>query len=355
MLMVLFAAVAAMVAICFSTIAEFYTMEAVLPDFLSDSSVSVEINQVSDSPNPVRTKDLVEYFSLHGSGVLIYKDYPISNGKAVLLSGKTNFNPDIVEGRSFQQEDFVQQEPVALIAEEFRNRCVDRDGESYFLHENIEYRVVGIFKTQASRKYAAWGDTSGAMYYVNMSALVGNNLEIPLNGSFAIDAIEKSMDVYDDFVLYANQINPDLNLRAEINMSSTSQNLMQSIKNTFIVIFALALTAFLVFLNVFSTTYYWLEGRFKELAVRIMSGGTMFRIRCLLLRDYLLIVTIGYFLGLIIAIMVIKSGVFPFIGETVHLAAISASYLLCFITGATAGWLVLLFRLKKEIAAQIRG
>lgn len=355
LLMVLFAAVAAMVTLCFATVAEFYAMESVLPDFLSDNSVNVAIYQRSDGESLVKTKDLLEFCYAQDAALIVYKNYPISNGKAVFLSGNTAFKPELVEGRSFSKDDFEHQAPVALIAEEIRDRGINRNGELYFLHENIEYRVIGIFRRQTSRRHATWGDKSGALYFVNMAASTGTNLDTPLNGSYFIDAKEKSMDVFDELTLYIRRINPEIDIKAHVNTASTSQNLMQSIRNTQVIILAFALTSILVLLNVFSMTYYWIEGRYKELAVRIMSGGRLPRIRLMMLLDYLLIVTIGYGFGLIIAVMVIKSGMFPFIGETVHLAAVIAGYLLCLAAGSFAGWISLTLRLRQEIITQIRG
>ncbi len=355
MLIAVFAAVAAMVALCFTTVAQFFIMEAVDPDFLSDNSVKVEIHQSNDGGFLVHTRDLLEYYSLQGGNLIVYRSYPIANGKAVFLSGDTAFKPEIIEGRSFSKDDFEQQAAVALIDERIRDRCIKRDGELYFLHEGNEYKVVGIFKTQTARQYGGWGATSGALYYVNMAAAIGKNLETPLNGIYSIDAKEKSMDSFDGFTTYAQKINPGINIRAEAATASTPQHLIQSIRNTQILIIAFALTIILVLLNVFSTTYYWLEGRYKELAVRIMSGAGTPSLRGMLLRDYLLIVTIGYGIGLALAIIIIKAGWFPFIGESVHLSAVVVGYLLCLAAGTVTGSIALVLRLKQEIITQIRG
>lgn len=91
------------------------------------------------------------------------------------------------------------------------------------------------------------------------------------------------------------------------------------------------------------------------MAVRIMSGAGTFGLRAILLRDYLLIVTIGYGIGLALAIIIIKAGWFPFIGESVHLSAVVAGYLLCLAAGTVTGSIALALRLKQEIITQIRG
>ncbi|MBZ4666577.1 MAG: hypothetical protein JG770_1830 [Mahella sp.] len=355
MLIAVFAAVAAMVALCFTTVAQFYIMETVDPDFLSDNSVKVEIYQINDGEPLVQTKDLLEYFSLQGGSLIVYRSYPIANGKAVFLSGDTGFKPNIIEGRSFSTDDFEQQAAVALIDAGIRDRCIERDGELYFLHEGNEYKVVGIYKAPTVRQYGVWGDTSGALYYVNMAAAIGKNLDTPLNGVYFIDAKEKSMDYFDGLAAYAKKINPEINMRAEVNSASTSQNLIQSIRETQVLIIAFALTIILVLLNVFSTTYYWLEGRYKELAVRIMSGAGTPSLRRMLLRDYLLIVTIGYGIGLALAIIIIQAGLFPFIGESVYMSAVVVGYLLCLAVGIVTGSIALSLRLKQEIITQIRG
>jgi len=344
----MFSTVATMVALCFSTIAEFYTFESVLPDFLSSNSISIDIHQDSTQNQLVTTKSLIEFFANQDTNMIVYKNYPVSNGKAVLLFGKTAFQLELVSGRSFLPIDFEQQAPVALVAEEAQDRCTVVDGNLYILHENREYHVIGIYRSLTGG-YSARGYET--LYYVNMAV----NLDAPLNGTFLLDAGGASIRVFEDFSLFLKQTNPELQTRAEVHANSTVNNLVRAITNSMLVNLIFVLTAFLVLLNAFSITYYWIEGRFKEIAVRMIAGGSRSQIRRMMLRDYLAIVTCSYGLGAIISFKVIKSGTFPFIGTSIHLPAILAGYLACLTAGAMLGWISITIRLKKDIVRQMRG
>lgn len=71
LLIAVFVAVAAMVALCFATIAQFYIMEAVNPDFLSDNSVKVEIHQSNEGEPLVQTRDLLKHLSAQGRSLIV--------------------------------------------------------------------------------------------------------------------------------------------------------------------------------------------------------------------------------------------------------------------------------------------
>jgi|SRR5690554_3669219 len=340
----MFSVIATMFSLCFSTIAEFYSMEVVSPDFLSTNSITIDIGQ-SDSQDQVTIKDLINYSSTQ-TDILIYRDYPISMGKAVFLSGETDFNLELVSGRSFMATDFAQQAPVAIVSETALDNCIERNGELYLVHDNDEYSIIGVFESSQTAELRR-----NTQYYVNMTAA----MEAPLDGTYLLDAKTESMKIFDGLSTNLKQINPDLQIRAYANAQSTAHSLVQAINNSMIVNLIFALAAFLVLLNAFSVTYYWIEGRFKELAVRIMTGARIPRVRRMMLGDYLAIVTCSYGLGTVISILIIKSGFFPFIGETVHFLAIVAGYLICLVAGLFIGWISLTARLKQDVILQIRG
>ena len=63
-------------------------MQSRQPDFLSDSHVTVYIQQyLPDTKTPVTVKDLIDYTNTRDIDLIIYKDYLMSNGKSVFLAG----------------------------------------------------------------------------------------------------------------------------------------------------------------------------------------------------------------------------------------------------------------------------
>jgi len=326
------------------------------PDFLSGQHINVYIQQwQEDDSATVKTKDLIDYCKDRDDNFILYKDYQMTWGKAVYLRGNTSFNPELVEGRNFTREDFEKQTPTVLIAEVLNDRCILREGKQYLLHENNEYQIIGKFRREPYLQYMGQ-DKFNATYFVNMAASFDTNLNTTLNGYYTIDANEKSIDFLKGFKSLAKQINPYIRIDVKkATMVSNTQKLLRAFNNSTKLVIVFILTAFLILLNISSITNYWIEGRKKEISVRMLSGGRAFNIIKMMLRDYLLIVTIGYGIGLIISIIILHSETFSYIGGTIYPAAVIAGYVTCIVIGIIAGFISLTMKLKQNIILQMRG
>ena len=354
-----FIAIAMLFTISFSFIAESYYMQTIWPDFLSGEHINVYIMQdIQLSENLVRAKDLIDYLKERNENIIIYKDFQISGGKAVYLSGETSFKPKIIEGRSFSEEDFEKQKPVAIISDEewTNNRCVRRDGKDYYLHENNKYEVIGRFKREQYKNYIE-REKFDALYFVNMTASFETNLATPINGIYSIDARENSRDFLNDFEKVAKKINPAIGI-GEIKKSKVDDviwMLKMAIDSSMNFLVILVSTAFLILLNISSITNYWIEGRKREISIRMLSGGKASAIRNMMLRDYLLIVTIGYGLGALLAIILLYFAEKRFyFGATIYTTAIISTYITCLLIGAISGFIFITIKLKRNIILQMR-
>lgn len=350
-------AVAVLFTLCFSAIAEYYYVQTVWPDFLSGQHIIVKIQQwQEDNSINVKTEDLINYFKNKEDNFIIYKDFPFSHGRAVYLGGNTTFNPELTEGRNFNEEDFKNQTSTVIVSEDVSERCILRNGKEYFLHENNEYEVIGKYKIPTSRKYAASWDKSSALYFVNMAASFETNLSTPLNGDYIIDAKENSIGFLRGFTSLIKKINPH-NIYIDVGeavLITNRQNIQQTIKNSMPFIIVFFLTAFLILLNISSITNHWIEGRKKEIFIRMLSGGKPSTIRWMMLRDYLMIATIGYGLGLLLAIVAIWLGILSFIGKNIYPLVVIAGYMVCITIGVIAGFIYLTVNLKQNIIMQMR-
>ncbi|MDD3819153.1 MAG: hypothetical protein PHG41_04910 [Actinomycetota bacterium] len=187
-IILLFIYIAVLFTVCFSSIAKDYYTQKVNPDFLSDSHIGIFIDQdLSATKNPVTTKDLISYCeSKDGDFILYEENFQISGGKALYLSGNTSFKLEIVEGRSFTEEDFKNHRPVAIISDTDRvvDKCILRDGREYYLYENNEYEVIGKFK----ELYHVYPDQEeyDALYFVNMAASFDANLNTSLKAFISL-------------------------------------------------------------------------------------------------------------------------------------------------------------------------
>jgi len=178
-----------------------------------------------------------------------------------------------------------------------------------------------------------------------------------LNGNYSIDAKVKSINFVSDFTAMTRQINPNIEINIKKAISDNNlKNLEQAISKSLQIIIIYILATFLVLLNISSTTYYWIDGRKKEIAVRMLSGGKPSNIKLMMLRDYLIIATIGYGIGLLPAIIIIRiEKLFSFIGGIIYPAAIITGYGACIAIGVVVGFIFLTARLKQNIILQVRG
>ncbi len=363
LLILLFAAIGALLILYFSIIAGLYYEQALSwPDFLSGEHINVYISQyLPDTENPIMVKDLIDYCKEKEDSFIIYRNFEFSGGREVYLSGDTSFKPEIVEGRSFVEEDFEKQLPVAIIVDEewAINRCVIRDGREYFFHENNEYEVIGKFR-RPSRKYLqeeaipAGSMVYDASYFVNMAALFEAGFSPPLNGDYIVDAKEKSIEFLNDFKAFAGKINPDIGFHseeAEVTIStSNAQRLLKAIiyDDSVLIMTVCFIISFLILLSAPAITNYWVEGRKEEISARKLSGGKPSAIRNMMLRDYLIIATTGYLVGLLLVILLVYLKLPSFIGVTVYPAAVISGYVICLLIGLLFGIISLTIILGKK-------
>lgn len=61
-----------------------------------------------------------------------------------------NYVPELnmLEGRFLNEKDFCGDVPVAVVAADFKNNCILRDGELYYAYGGVNYRIAGIFERE---------------------------------------------------------------------------------------------------------------------------------------------------------------------------------------------------------------
>ena len=369
----MFAAIGAILTLYLSLIAEFYYRQASSwPDFLSGQQIDVYISQwLPDTENQVTVKNLTDFCKERDESLLIYRNVEFTGGKEVYLSGNTSFKPDIVEGRNFAEEDFENQKQVAIIAddEDMIETCIIRNGKEYILHENNEYEVIGKFNRPSVEYLQRGAIPAGyyiydASYFVNMAASFDIDPDVPLYGDYTIDAKGKSTEFLNDFKTVAREINPDitvdvkkLELAVPVDNSQRLLRVLRAInyQDSVQVAYICFITCFLLLLNFGAITNYWVSGRTEEIAGRVNSGGKLTSIRNIMLRDYLILVTLGYLAGLLLLIILLHIKPFSLIltGITIYPIAIIISYLICLLIGLIFGYISLTIILRKNTQFQL--
>ena len=369
----MFAAIGAILTLYLSIIAEFYYRQASSwPDFLSGQQIDVHISQwLPDTENQVTVKNLTDFCKERDESLLIYRNVEFTGGKEVYLSGNTSFKPDITEGRNFAEEDFENQKQVAIIAddEDMIETCIIRNGKEYILHENNEYEVIGKFNRPSVEYLQRDGMLAGyyiydASYFVNMAASFDIDPDVPLYGDYTIDAKGKSTEFLNDFKTVAREINPDITVdvkKLELAVPvDNSQRLLRALRainyqDSVQVAYICFITCFLLLLNFGAITNYWVSGRTEEIAGRVNSGGKLTSIRNIMLRDYLILVTLGYLAGLLLLIILLHIKPFSLIltGITIYPLTVIIGYLACLLIGLISGYISLTIILRKNTQFQL--
>lgn len=153
MLILTFSTIAALSILCLTVITGNYYIQKGTPDFLSEQYIITKIsqNQQSDS-TVVRTGDLISYLNSTGGAFIVYKDFPLSNGKAIYMSGRTSFKPAITEGRSFTPEDFKNETQTI-------SKTVDVRGDSALVKIYYGESLIKIHKRVApGKRSTGFGD-----------------------------------------------------------------------------------------------------------------------------------------------------------------------------------------------------
>lgn len=331
-------------------------MQTVWPDFLSGDHVNIYTWPPEEGAE-INTEFIIDFLNNYNN-IILYKNITGGSGvKCVYLKGDTSFKPKIEKGRSFTDEDFEQKRPVAIISDEewTNSRVLVMGDKEYYLHENEKYEVIGRFKREEGKHYIEM-EYYDALCFVNMNASFGTKAT-PLQGEYSIDAGRDSQALLSDLKTAVNSANPDTRIE-EIKKSRLDDivwMLKMAILSSMNFLVMLVSTTILILLNISNITNYWIEGRRREIGIRMLVGGRRSAIRNMVFRDYLIIVSLGYVLGVLLAIAILNfAGKKFFFGVTIYGTAVIFGYLACLLIGMVSGFIFISVSLKQKILLQMR-
>jgi ABC-type antimicrobial peptide transport system permease subunit len=191
----------------------------------------------------------------------------------------------------------------------------------YDIKKRIEYSISNFY------------DISYGQIYPELARMeVANLLTEPSDGTYYFDSKNSSLI---EFNKVLNNIN-DIGSKPVIEYTQAktdSKSLLNVVSNSKSIIATVLLTMLLVLLNVFSSTYNWINGRRKEISIRKMVGATDREISRYIIKGYLLLVTISFIIGFIGSVIFIKVYHPPLTGETVSPWVIVFNYIFVNVIG----------------------
>lgn len=343
-LVLLFTAVSTLISLVVSVFATSQKEINELSDFLSNYALNIQITQLEMEKDivPYTVKDMEKELININHSLIFYKDNYTSNGKEVYFNDKKFFNPNIIKGRTFNENDFLNHTNTIIIEESLQKNIFKKNKKEYFIHEKKEYEVIGVYKNTDK------GINANSKYYINYFA--NNNIKNSVVGQHFFDAREYT----NDCVIIFEKLIKNHNNIEDVNVQKIKRQSKDNIKiimlENFNLIVCSSLTIFLTILNTYYSTDVWLESKKREIGVRLMVGATNKKIFFLILRNYLIIILFSFFVGtFVISKIIISMNIIPLFKGQENFIYNIVGFSICLLIGIITGIINLFNCLKNNI------
>ena len=320
----IFISISIVTTLCLSSFIEAFRMVSIPPDLLSKNYVNFSIKPYNK--DNLNISDIINYMSSYNN-ILFYKVEKLSNSKGVYFNEESLFKLNIIDGRNFNENDFLNNTNTVLISDEIINKCIIENGNKYILHNNNYYEVIGVYE-KSNNKINLDSD-----YYFNLLAENNiNNLNM-LNGTFILDTNKENSEAIINSLKTLGNI--------EINESEISNTFIERIEKTLSVqainLTPIVLIVILIFLNTIGITTKWIEDRKNELRIKALLGANYNRLKAMLFKEYLCITIISFLIGYFIAYIISYFDFKIFVGFRFSIITCIGTFIIIFILGLISG------------------
>lgn len=305
-LILIFLIISILIIFIISYLIESYNMQYISQGFYSSNTIFFK----TDSNNKLNI-DTIKKDLKNG---ILFKELDLNYDiRAIIFSKKTNM-PSMKEGRYFKEEDFENDNKLAVIGVDFnQDFIIQEDNKRFVMYQNEKYEIIGIMGYKEVSK-------------IDRACFITLNDELLQSpGTFAIDS-----NNYKNVSNFYEKIQPFFEDCVQINKETNSVNRFFKVEGFNIFMFIILIMLFL--LTTVSVSLYWVRKRKREIAVLRLLGYSDKRITKTILFRYLNLTHISVFIGFIIGIIGVRIA-----GYTISLLIIIISYfvmLLCCIIAA---------------------
>ena len=344
LLLTIFVMVSMLFSLCSIAIANGQHIKKILP-FLSESYAVIQNSgkeNIELSKYRSGFKDISEAYT---AGVM----FSDGSNRAVYSGDKALNKLPLVSARVFKSKDYHTKADVVLIREDMGKLCETRNGKKYYRYNGVEFQVVGVYR---DRNHSSI--TSAKCIFNLYSESLENFTEWSAGffdtGKGSLEMLKKSTD----FAKLGAECYSVQSEKGDV-FSNVSDNLQ-------LMLLLYIGVAVVVFLNVFSATNNWLNGKQKEIAIRKMIGAYRGQIYTWLTGSFMSLVVLSVFVGVglvkLILIIINTWDISPsmvlMFGDTLNWTGIFASFAIVSVNGLVIILLTLRWQLKKEIIQVIR-
>ncbi len=340
-LILIFVSISFFVSMSFSVLRSAFMNEITLENYLSPMSLKIDISGAS-----VADEEPLSLLCGIPQSVLFYKEYPFSNGYAVISLGKIADIVPMLEGRFILSEDINHRCPVAVIGKGLVESLITTDSKRFIVHEMHDYEVVGIMGLE--RQESVWDN----IYFVNFNAVT----RPILNGTFYLDARNKR-DTLETFRRIEASVN-DTWSGAVISGEPVSLGfktpLFRALHEEELTVKVIITVVFSLALNTVSITSYWLIPRQRELAVKKLVGYHNTRMALEVIKQYVVLVSLAFCIGLFFYVLILYLDIFDILDSSVYLSTTIISFVFCLLIGIATACVPIYYVCKLEVMEVLR-
>ena len=254
--------------------------------------------------------------------------------KGLYSNQDIEIKPDLFYGRFFKVSDFNNNNNYVVIGKNLLSNVLKDNGKLYYVIANHFFEVIGIMGNTEEK--TVYDD----MIYANLDALIKYDSKY-LNGTFIINT-EDSDKLFEKLSQVYNEED------VKINKIGNTKSVEKDFLNSDFAIFNIT-GVIVIFVIVFGITKNWIEGIFKEIALRRSMGASKIKIIKSIVLSLILFSIIPHLAG---------SGAFVFFSYLacgqIHFYIESASYvLLISIIAAIIAIIISLIRLMRVQISEV--
>lgn len=226
-------------------------------------------------------------FSEIENGSIYIESTNINFDVRYVYTNGTTYAPQIVKGRYFEDNDYSNNEQIAVIGKNLESYCVHNSNanENYIEHDGKMYRVVGIIGNDIPSKL----DNTCFLSMPKDIILSGEVIIVDSNSKKSIDNIIEKI---------SKKIGEENTQLLDVPIKGISNWMDTEINSVVFYIAILVLFA----LNSIALTSYWVQNRIQHIAIMRLCGYGNFRVVSFIALRYFKCLLSGFVIGFVIAI-----------------------------------------------------
>ncbi len=256
------------------------TLESLSSSMYSQNAYRFKLqnNEVDINWSTILSDDSIIYCDLDESSTL----------KGVYAGNNATFPIPIMEGNFFSQDDFQQNNNVAIVGKGRTDKLIYRNNKKYISIQNKEYEVIGVMGLDSVPSTV---DYSILITLGNAKNILGNDLNFTLDGTNS--SVEKSVDA-----LQSSDIKIDKLTLKTIGLDK----LYSSSYNSIFLYDCFSIIALLIFILFI---YFEIYNKKSEMQIYNINGATKIQIAFHMLKKHMLNKYCGLVFGMILAFFIL--------------------------------------------------